>query len=162
MPLDALINIEIIIILLGIVFQDLRERKVYLWLFILAGILIGVIHFKEVLLEQFLVSAIINCCVILTIIGILFMYSKIVLKKSLKDSFGLGDFLFFIVLAIGFPTVTFLILFSFSLVFSLLLYLVLKKKLKYQSVPLAGFQALFICAIFIINWGFNLGNLYLI
>lgn len=160
--MDTLLNIEIILILLGITVQDIKDRKVFLLLFVLAGILIGVIHFKEVLPEQFLVSVIINCCVILTIIGVLFIYSKIALKKSLKDSFGLGDFLFFIVIAIGFPTATFLVLFSFSLVFSLLLYLVLKKKLKHQTVPLAGFQSLFISTIFIVNGTFNLGNLYLI
>lgn len=85
-----------------------------------------------------------------------------ILKKALKNTFGLGDFLFFIILAIGFPTATFLVLFSFSLLFSMLLFFLLKHQLKHKTVPLAGLQALFICLVFIANWFFNFSNLYII
>jgi len=148
--------------LLGITLQDFKERKVYVWLFIFSGVLLGVLHFYEVFYEQFILTAIINCSIVFILIFILFIYSTIILKKAFKNTFGLGDFLFFIVLAIGFPTTTFLVLFSFSLLFSLLLYFILKNRLKHKTVPLAGLQALFVCLIFIANWVFNFSNLYII
>jgi hypothetical protein len=160
--LSILLNIIAILSLLGITLQDLKERKVYVWLFVLCGFLLGFLHFKEVFYQQFFLTALINCCTVLVIVLMLFTYSKIVLKKSFKNTFGSGDVLFFLILAIGFPTATFLVLFSFSLLFSMVLYFLLKNNTIHKTVPLAGLQALFICVIFIVNWIFNFSDLYTI
>ncbi|MGV8946815.1 MAG: hypothetical protein ACOH1N_10340 [Lutibacter sp.] len=160
--MDIFLKIVIILALLGITLQDFKERNVFLWLLLLSGLSMGALHFKEVYYQQFILTTLINFSIIIAIVFVLFIYAKTVLNKDLKSTFGLGDFLFFIVLVIGFPTATFLVLFSFSLVFSLLLYFLLKHKLKLESVPLAGMQALFIGVIFIVNWIFNIENLYVI
>lgn len=160
--MEFLLKIVVILSLLGITLQDFKERKVYVWLFILSGVLLGVLHFNNVFDQSFILTTIINCCIVFTIVFVLFIYAKMILKKSIQKTFGLGDFLFFIVLAIGFPTATFLVLFSFSLIFSLLLYLILKNRLKHKTVPLAGLQALFVSLIFIANWVFKFSNLYII
>ncbi len=82
------------------------------------------------------------------------------MHKKFEDTLGLGDVLFFIALGIGFPTLTFLVLLATSLIFSLLIYLIIKSNLKSKKVPLAGFQALFIFIILFINLMFNIVNIY--
>lgn len=160
--MNTLIHIIVILSLVSIVWQDFKERHVFLGLFVISGISIGTLHYKEAYYQQFFLTTIINLVIICAIVFILFIYSKVMLKKTFKSTFGLGDFLFFIVLSIGFPTATFLVLFSFSLLFSLLLYVMFKKRLMHKTVPLAGLQALFLIIIFMTNWGFNLESLYVI
>ncbi len=145
---------------MGIFYQDIKERKVFVWLLLISALCMGYLHFNHVLAMQFYYAILINSVVVLVLIAVLFLYAKMKLKSSLEASFGLGDFLFFMAIAIGFPTVTFSVLFSFSLIFSLLLFLVLKNRLRYKTVPLAGFQALFFGLIFLLNWAFNFTNLY--
>ena len=143
-----------------IVYQDFRERNVYLWVLLIAMFLIGFLHYQHSLLFPFLVNTSLNIGIICIIVAILYLYATFKLKQPLKNTFGFGDLLFFIAIAVGFPTITFVVLFSFSLFFSLLLFLVLKKKLKHQTVPLAGLQALFFSIIFLLNWSFNFLNFY--
>ncbi|WP_348712023.1 hypothetical protein [Tenacibaculum sp. 190524A05c] len=81
---------------------------------------------------------------------------------SLFEALGLGDILFFLVFAIGFPVETFLLLFITSLLFSLIIFISLKAKLRHKTVPLAGFQALFLFLILFINLAFDIVNLYTI
>ena len=162
MLLNWILNILFLLTLLTIFKQDFKDRLVYWWLFPLAGILAGFIHFTTTNTYQFLIAITINIGLVVVIIGILFFYSKIVLKNSFNQSFGLGDALFFLVLAISFPTATFLVLFSFSLLFAALGYLLIKSKTNYKTVPLAGFQSLFISIILIISWLFKSIELYLI
>lgn len=157
-----LIKLLLFLTLAGISFQDFIERKVFLWLFILTGFSISILHFEKVYYQQFVLTIIVNVAIIFIIILLLIIYSKIVLKKTIKGSFGLGDFLFFIILGIGFPTATFLVIFSFSLLFSIVLYTLFKQKLGSKTVPLAGLQALFVSFIFTLNWIFNFTNLYTI
>lgn len=160
--MDFILKTLLIGILIGIALQDFLERKVFLWLIVFSGLIISVFHFKKVNFEQFILSTILNFSIIISIIIILYIYSKILLKKPLNTTFGLGDFFFFLILAIGFPTATFLVIFSFSLLFSITIYYFFKKGSKYNTVPLAGLQATFLCMIFILNWALNLKNLYLI
>jgi len=133
---------------------------VLLWLLITVILLVGYLHFYHSSLQPFLWSATLNILIVAIIIFILFLYSKLKLKRPLKDAFGLGDFLFFLAIAIGFPTITFAVLFSFSLFFSLTLFLIIKKSLKEKTAPLAGLQALFLSLIFLLHWTFNFMNLY--
>lgn len=154
------IKILLLLNLLGIAYHDFKERNVYLWLLLVVLLLSGFLHYQHSLLIPFLVSILLNIGIIFVIVAILYLYAKFKLKKSLQNTFGFGDLLFFLIIAVGFPTITFVVLFSFSLFFSLLLFLVLKKKLKHKTVPLAGLQALFFSFIFLLNWGFNFLNLY--
>ena len=155
-----LLKIVLIISLGAIAYQDIKERKVYLWLLLITFFLIGFLHYQQRTYIQFFITSLINIVIVLTIVTILFLYTKFKLKLPIKETFGLGDFLFFLILAIGFPTITFVVLFSFSLFFSLLLFLLLKRKLTQKTVPLAGLQALFFVFIFLLNWITSSVNLY--
>lgn len=143
-----------------IIYQDFKDRKVSLVLFVMAFLLGGYLHFKNVNTEMFLYAFLVNIVFILMLSLILALYSKIKMKKSLLNTIGLGDILFFFILAISFPTITFLVLFSISLIFSLVVFLAIKSQLKKKTVPLAGFQALFLSLILILNELFKFVNLY--
>ncbi|MEW7291268.1 prepilin peptidase [Aquimarina sp. 2304DJ70-9] len=157
------IKILTICTLAVIVYQDLKDREVYGFIFpVLIG-LFGFLHYQNTTHITFLYAILMNIAVLIVIMGLLYLYTLIRLKKSFfKEVFGWGDLLFFIALAVGFPTVTFVILFVFSLIFSLLVWLVIKKKAKYNTVPLAGYMAVFLGMVFITNWITNALTLYLI
>ena len=148
--------------LLLLVYQDFNYREVTVGLFIFLGLIGGYLHFTTQYLNVFLLSLLINFTAILLLVFILLIYCKLIMRIKLKEAIGVGDILFFMVLGVSFPTVSFLMLFSVSLIFSLLLFIVLKPKMKIKTVPLAGLQALFLVLIITINSLFNFINLYAI
>lgn len=159
-----LIAIKIIFlgILIGLVYQDFKERKVTAYLFLILAVSGGYIHYETQYFEVYVLNLLLNFCGLLILVLVLMIYTKLILKKRLNEAIGLGDILFFFVMAVSFPTVTFLILLSTSLIFSLSLFLLFKSKLKDKTVPLAGLQALFLVLLVGSNMLFNFINLYVI
>ncbi|MFV0249064.1 MAG: hypothetical protein ACK5H1_08935 [Tenacibaculum sp.] len=158
--MSLVVKIIFIIVLLFIFFQDIKETKVVLGLFLLGSILGTYIFYKQYFTAVFLINIAVNCAVVIFIGLLVFIYAKIKLKKEMWEAIGAGDFLFFFLMALIFPTVKFLTLFTSSLFFSLILSLLLKSKLKHRTVPLAGFQALFLSLILTVNLLFSIINLY--
>lgn len=140
-----------LIIFLGIIFyQDIKFREVYWFLFPIIGILMSLIFIKATILNYFLLNIYFNIALVSFIVFILFLCSKIVFKKKfLNHSFGLGDLLFFFSFSLGFPSVTFIILFTFSILFSLLMHLILKSQKQIKTVPLAGFMSAFLIFVYL-------------
>lgn len=103
-----------------------------------------------------------NFLLLSILILLIYLYSKFKLNKSFFESFGLGDLLFFIALGVSFPTISFLVIFSLSLIFTFILFTVLESKMAYKTVPLAGFQALFLFLILFINLIFDIVNIYML
>jgi hypothetical protein len=68
----------------------------------------------------------------------------------------------FFVLAFSFSSISFIILFVFGLIFSLVLHLLLKKKSKHSTVPLAGYLSLFFSIAYVSHWGGILKSVYII
>jgi len=153
------INIGMIAMLFWIFYEDVKDKKVTLLLLVSLFVTGGFLNSQYQIIELFLISSLINFGVILMVIILLFIYTKIKLKTELFKVFGVGDLLFFAFMAISFPTTTFLVLFSTSLIFSLLLSLIFQKKLQ-KLIPLAGFQALFLGLIIGANQLLNIVNLY--
>ncbi len=154
----------LIVINLGwVAYQDLKSRAVYWFLIPLLIVLLGVLHYSNVLQIHFLNAIMMNVGIIFAIISILYLYAILKIKKSFfKEVFGIGDALFFLALAAAFPTFTFIVIFVFSLFFSLFLWLTFKNKSAHNTIPLAGYMALFLILVFITNWLTNATNLYLI
>ena len=93
-----------------------------------------------------------NCIFISFVLALLFLYTRLIAKRKLiNESLGLGDVLFFFAIGMGFPSITFLVLFATSLLFSLCLFFATKRLLHERTVPLAGFMSLF----FIIAIGYS-------
>ena len=156
-----ILQIVMIGMLFWIFYEDLKERKVTLLLLLLLFVLGGFLNSQHQFLEVFLIGMLMNVIVISTVILILFLYAKLKLKTSLFNVFGMGDLLFFVFMAISFPTATFLVLFSTSLLFSFVISIVFKAKLK-KLIPLAGLQALYVALIVGVNLLWNVVNLYAI
>ncbi|KQC29389.1 hypothetical protein AAY42_05360 [Flagellimonas eckloniae] len=136
----------LMVCLAGISYQDFKERKVFWFLFPLAMLLFGLLLFLNTNgLKIFIYYSAINALLVTAIVTILFVYTRLFLKKTfLNHSLGLGDILFFYAFGLGFPTITFVVLFVGSIVFSLLVFLLSKKRLELSSVPLAGLMAFFL------------------
>jgi len=135
-------------------------REVYLFIFIISIFIGGVIYLNKTTIEIYLINVIANLLIIVTVNLILFFYVIIIFKKKFFEAIGLGDILFFILLGVSFPVTSFLMLFSSSLIFSLIVFLIIKSYLKQKTVPLAGMQALFLFFILVLNQLFNVVYLY--
>ncbi len=152
-------KIIIIIPLAIIAYQDCKDRLVYWFLYPIIGVVafviqIGYLPWKLVVLNSFM-----NLLFVALLLSISFIYLK-VRELSLKNAIGLGDVLFFTFLSFGFVTITFVILFIFSLVFSLLLHFFIKHKSSFQTVPLAGYMSLFFGVVYAITLFCNTNFLY--
>ncbi len=157
-------KVLLILCLAYIALQDFKERKVFWFLFPLAMACFGLMHFtKTANIGVFLYQVGINWLSVSLVILILFLYTRWIAKKAfLNHSLGLGDILFFLALGLGFPPLTFTILFAGAILFSVLIFISLKSRLKWQTVPLAGLMSTYI--IFIISYSlvFNSPDLYVI
>lgn len=159
------IKILLFLSLMFIFFQDYRDRKVYVFLFPLFGILGTYVFFLNSALEYYIFSICINFGVVLIVVLMNYLIAKLVLKKNLlKEAMGLGDILFFIAFAFCFPTVTFINLFVFSILFTFVLHWILTKLLKNKTsdVPLAGYMSLFLISIYLVSWLNLYDSLYLL
>ncbi|WP_271765809.1 hypothetical protein [Aquimarina algiphila] len=158
-----LLKIITISVLAIIIYQDLKDREVFWFMFPILMGLLGFLHYHHTQQISFLYAVVINVGVLIVVMGLLYLYTLIKIKRPFfEEVFGVGDLLFFVALAIGFPTVTFIVLFVFSLVFSLLVWLMIKKKAKHNTVPLAGYMSVFLIVTFITQWITNTLTLYLI
>jgi hypothetical protein len=155
-----LLKIAIVSVFTVITWQDIKERLVYWFCYPLVGILGFFIQKNFLELDTIIINSLVNLSLITTVILILWVYSKIILKRKLvNQSIGIGDVLFFIALAFCFSIVSFYVLFVFSLFFSLLMHFLLKKNYKeHTTIPLAGYMAVFFafvyCATFFMNCNF--------
>lgn len=181
------IKIFLVVTLAVIFYQDYRSRMVSVFLFPAAALLFGTLHFLHTDRYVFLISCGINMAFVAIILLVLYLYTTIKLKKRfLNTSFGMGDLWFFIAISLGFPTVTFAILFVFSVLFSLVLHLFFKQKAQVpvipdvkrmytpadepvnankhlqKTVPLAGYMSLFFALVFSVSVFCNFPSLYLV
>jgi len=82
------------------------------------------------------------------------------MRVHIKETIGMGDVLLFFALTCTFSLISFITLFVFSLVLSLLLHLVLSKREIQKTVPLAGYMSLFFAISYLANWSELITNLY--
>jgi len=155
----GVLKLILLSVLVSVVFQDLRDRSVYWFLFPAIGVCAGILFYEETSATVFLETTVLNLLFIGILLFVIFLYSTYKLKLKLSDTFGLGDGLLFIALAFSFAPLTFLIVFVFGLICSLLLHLILKKS-KSETVPLAGYMSLFFALIYIAHWNGILTTVY--
>jgi len=133
-------------------YQDIRDREVTWILFPLLGTLLALTFGLQVGISIFAVAILVN--LILTSITVLLLWAvtKFLFKKPfLNVSFGLGDLLLLLVLALGFPTMTFVYLLVGSLLFSLVAFYTMKLLLQVKTVPLAGLIGLFLLTVTLLS-----------
>ncbi len=153
------LNIAMICLLFWVFYEDLKDRSVTSMLLIVLGVLATFLNFYQSNIYVFFMSLLVNTFVVLIVTILLYVYARVKLKKQLFEVFGEGDLVFFLILALGFPLTTFLVLFACSLIFSFTISIVFQKKLK-KWVPLAGLQAFFIAVTMLSSLFTDTVNLY--
>ena len=101
-----------------------------------------------------------NTIFFLITLSVLTIYMSIKNKKFLnpfQNYFGLGDLLFYIAITPLFLLQKYILFFILSMVFAVAMQLGLKKIIKQETVPLAGFSALFLIMIILKDtlWNFQ-------
>ncbi|MDR6764534.1 hypothetical protein J2Y38_004767 [Flavobacterium sp. 2755] len=140
------IALAILLFCLIIVFiQDWKYRKIHLVL----PLVIFTAGFFLIPVESYALGkiALLNILFFLIILGILTLYMSLKSKKFLnpfQHYFGLGDLLFYIAVTPLFALENYNLFFILSLLFAILMQFGLKKLIKEETVPLAGFSALFL------------------
>lgn len=144
-------------------YQDFKYRAVLWFVFPLLAIALGIVHFLNVETSFFYWSLPINFIVVSIVVFLLYLFATLIAKKKfMNHSLGLGDILFFFAFAMGYPTMTFIILFVFSLFFALFSYFIFKKNMSFKTVPLAGLMSVFLIAILSMDIFFKVPSLYIL
>ncbi|MCB0481103.1 MAG: hypothetical protein KDC83_06700 [Flavobacteriales bacterium] len=144
--------ISVIILLSFIVYEDIKYRGVFWWvfpaLFIASIALSYYFHGEDWLLADWLYSSLFLLVIVST------SHSALVLLRGAnwKSLLGIGDVLFFAAIIPLFSTQLFLIFLSFSFIASLMLHGLFGRLQTQKTVPLAGYQSivliLYLCVQF--------------
>ncbi|PWB21469.1 general secretion pathway protein [Flavobacterium sp. HTF] len=145
------LKLILIITLLIVLYQDCRDRLVYWFLYPVIGVLVFAVQSCYLPLELVFLNSGLNLLFILILLGTSFLYIKF-RKLSFQNAIGIGDVLFFIFLSFGFATISFIVLFVFSLLFSLLLHFVFQNRNQLKTVPLAGYMSLFFGVVYVVTF----------
>jgi hypothetical protein len=157
------LKISLLIGLSIILYQDVKERAVWWFLFPFFGAIAGYLHFRESFVDLFFLNILLNIAAIVILFLLSFVYVQLKMKVSFfKEAIGLGDILFFLGLTMAFPTQAFIVILVFSMIFSLGLHKAFSGKQKDPTVPLAGYASLFLIFVYLANWTGLYHNLYLI
>lgn len=146
-----------ILFLALITIQDFRERMVYWILFPLAAISLGLYAHLDYLNSgrDILINFLYILFVGFFLVGYM-LFKKYRIENILKKFLGLGDMLFFGVIAVALPSVVFALFFLLSLLLSLGLGLT---ALKGSTIPLAGCQSVLL-GVLISMFHFNIMSVW--
>ena len=143
---DLILLITKLVLLLTIIFQDIKDRLVSVWIFPVLLIVVLFQHNSSLLeLRNHLSVYGLNLFIIaiqFILVGLTYYLRKKGLNK-LFNSIGGGDLLFFIILIVDFSTLHFLLFYTLALIFSMLLHslLLILKPGNDKRIPLAGYMA---------------------
>lgn len=136
-------------ILLFVFFQDWKHRRIHVMLPVIIFILsLYITHLQTFLLKNIFL----NGAFFLITLVILVLYMSIKNKQFLnpfEHYFGLGDLLFYLAVTPLFLLPNFILFFILSMIFALALQVIFKKIIQENTVPLAGFSALFLFIILV-------------
>ncbi|MBF4485853.1 prepilin peptidase [Flavobacterium sp. CSZ] len=139
----------VLLLCLAVVFiQDWRFRKIHVAL----PLVIFAVSLFIITIEKYNLLEIVlfNTGFFLITLGILTIYMSLKSKKFLnpfQHYFGLGDLLYYLAITPLFLLKNYILFFILSLVFAIVLQFSLKKFIREETVPLAGFSALFLFII---------------
>ena len=142
--------IALIIVLLLVLYQDLKYRHIHILAPILILVLSSVIFYKNNSMGLQMIVYNNSFLLITLVVLMLYMNSK---NKSFinpfKTYFGIGDLVFFMAITPLFLLFNYILYFVLAMIFSIILQLTLVKFMKHKSVPLAGFAALFLIIVIV-------------
>lgn len=152
------ILLSLLILCLFVLFvQDVKSREVSWILFPVTFVLSGFVSMYYTTFIELAISWGLNLIILGCLFLCLVLYMFVRFRKenfNVWNYFGLGDVLFLIVLSINFSPFNFVLVIIFSLVFSLLMTVLTRSKRK--TVPLAGYQALFLIILVFVQKAFDI------
>lgn len=163
--LSSLLLSLLIVSSVFIIYQDLKDRQISWYLFPACFILTGLLGLQKITFAELSQYFLVNFLILILHIALLFLYFFIKYKtiRNIIDSqIGIGDLLFFLVLAVGFSPLLFCAVFVFSLIFSLLIYIItirLKPNTR-KEIPLAAYMAFVFIPIKLVDTIFSLNFSY--
>lgn len=133
-----------------IFYQDVKERLVHWWLFLIFGVS-GIVSNYLSSSGDFIINisgSIVVVTLLLFMLGIYLRIVKNVSLKELESQIGLGDILFIIAWALSYNPFVFIYLYIAGLIFSMIIHKFIVSRFQPKShVPLAGLSALFLIMI---------------
>ncbi len=148
MILEYILISLLIISLFVLFYQDVKSREVSWILFPATFVLSGLVSSYNTAFIELVITWVLNLLILGSLFLCLLLYVNVRFgrtKANFWSYFGLGDVLFFIVLSVSFSAFNFVLMIISSLLFSLVLSILIPSKKK--TVPLAGFQALFLIVV---------------
>ncbi|WP_394853501.1 prepilin peptidase [Flavobacterium capsici] len=148
--MNYIILSAILLLLIAIVYQDLKQRKIHVVLPIMIFVFSLIVAKNKIDLSTKIILT--NLFFLIIVISSLVVYMSLKNKKFLNpfaNYFGLGDFLFYVAITPLFFTFNYLLFFIFSMLFSIIMQLVLRKVMAEKTVPLAGFSSILLIAIMV-------------
>lgn len=140
--------------LLLVFLQDLRSRQIHVVLpFALFGAAIVLSASVRSLSEAFFLT-LSNILFTGVVFVILMGYMSLRNKRFLNPFahyFGLGDLLFYLAVTPLFSLQQYMRFFILSMLFSLAVYYLFRRRLSPDAIPLAGFSALLLCALSVLS-----------
>ncbi len=163
--MTGLLFFIIVILLFSIAYMDLKERSVYLFLFVglFAAIFIYTLLQSRwiAVLHQLLFNA--GIVIVVTLFLLLFYLIKgETTGKVINRKLGAGDIVFWISITPLFSAVNFLLFFITSLLVTLLLVvcsLFYNRNKEVSVIPLAGYQSVILALVLLVNQGMFHHNL---
>ncbi|MDA8956454.1 hypothetical protein N9H19_02425 [Flavobacteriales bacterium] len=158
-------QIGLIISLLIIFFQDLKDRSVSLIIFPVLFIIVSYLSIMESDVSTWLIQTGINSVFLLFQLAVIKLYFK--RKYDCNTAFfdyyiGWGDIIFLFVLGSAFNFIQLLLFMLYSMALALAIYFPLIYLKKTQTIPLAGFMSLCWILVLSANYlGFNLLKFWL-
>lgn len=153
------LKLILVVVFAIVLYQDFKSRLVYWFLYPIIGILAFAIQLYNVPTAIAFSNLSFNLLFVTIILGVSFLYIRL-RKLDFISAIGIGDILFFAFISCTFSIVSFLVLFVFALLFSLILHFVLNNKKEQQTVPLAGYMSLFFGVIYATTFFYNSSFLY--
>tara|TARA_B100001115_G_C15842908_1_gene423228 strand:+ start:196 stop:639 length:444 start_codon:yes stop_codon:yes gene_type:complete len=129
--------------MLFMTYQDLKFRGISWLLFPVVFALLLFHRWDEIYLHPFDLG--LNLAFLLMIILLQYIYFNLFRKKSIKSMIGLGDILFFPLIAVALSNDHFLLFFPISLIITLLVSAFTRMK----KIPLAGIQAALLTSVLV-------------
>lgn len=157
--------ILVYVCLAGMLYQDLKYRKVHVVLPLCIFITCSYLTIEAVGPGQTIRIFILNSIFLVVTLVFLIIYMSIksgYVSNPFQNYFGLGDLLFYLSVTPLFLLYNYVLFFIFSLVFTLALYYAIKRMMKQESIPLAGMASLFLIVVISFELVFNLSSITLI
>jgi hypothetical protein len=150
------INIITILILGLIVYQDIKDREIYwilLLLLFISLVIYGMLNVSLMIFLKICVSNLLFLIVQISLLAGFYLLKGVSYKSVFTNYLGSGDLILFTSITFAFSKLNFIVFYLTGLVFSLLLWLFIRKisvQIKDQ-VPLAGLMSLYLILIILIG-----------